>query len=97
MTKENKMAGTDMKSVAADMMAAFERNETGLALSWQAGAGELQSFVHADRAGLPWPVAHLRGRKGEGESTVLSWLPRGGWHSRQLGPARPGRAAALPG
>lgn len=56
---------------------AFARNETGLVLSWQAGAGELQSFVHADRAGLPWPVAHLRGRKGEGESTVLSWLPRG--------------------
>ena len=50
--------------------------EVGLEMSWQASDGEVQMFTHEDRAGLSWPVAHLRAIA-SGEGWDVSWIPRG--------------------
>ena len=50
--------------------------ERALDMVWQAGDGPLQSFLHADRAHLPWPVAQLRAEATSGGVSV-SWLPCG--------------------
>ena len=39
--------------------------------------GEARAFTYLDRAGLPWPVAHLKTRRQTGGTVELSWLPRG--------------------
>ncbi len=59
------------------VFAEFQADETGLPLVWQAGDGEMQTFVHSDKAGLPWPIAHLKALSMPGGSVKLSWMPRG--------------------
>ncbi|WP_290752243.1 glycoside hydrolase TIM-barrel-like domain-containing protein [Henriciella sp.] len=51
--------------------------EVGTKLLWRAEGGEARPFTYLDRAGLPWPVAHLKTRRQTGGTVELSWLPRG--------------------
>lgn len=63
----------DQALVAAEI----RTGEIGLPLAWTAGESESQVFTYSDIAGLPWPVAHLKGTAMPDASATLSWLPRG--------------------
>ncbi len=58
---------------AAIQRASFAANDWNAELLWRAGRHSTpQTYAYAHRAGLPWPVAHLRRR-----AHVISWTRRG--------------------
>lgn len=71
---------------SAVVQAAVGPEEIGLDLIWQAaGDDEAETLSFEDRAGLPWPVAHLKASSGQliwtrrGADLPESWaLPEGG-------------------